>query len=205
MKNLLLPLLLVACDDPDPAVGATDSTPAAAPMPFEAVDLAGGWVSGCVDPGTGQALSLDFELTTETWSLEYRTYGDASCDTPFLTVHIEGPYELGERSVEVEDAREAEFLFAAKSVTPHSQDAADFLASTYGCDRPGFAVGEAADLAAGCPALGQYPVSGCDRDYDLVLLDGDVLHFGERPPDNDMCTSDKRPTQASSLGLIRPE
>jgi hypothetical protein len=67
----------------------------------------------------------------------------------------------------------------------------------------GLAVGKPADLAAGCAGLGQYPLSSCDRDYDLVSIDGDTLRFGERPADNNMCSEEKRPTATAGLAFQR--
>ncbi len=39
------------------------------------------------------------------------------------------------------------------------------------------------------------PVAVCPEDHDLLAIDdAGALRFGVRPPDNDMCTADKRPT-----------
>lgn len=159
------------------------------PQPGE---LAGDWASACVDPGNGQGFRLSFALTEDTWELAYDAFGDAACAVPFLTVNIAGPYTLGEPSESVPKAREGEFGFASKAVTPHNDAAVGFLQQA--CGREDFSVGQASDLGAGCAGLGAYPIAQCPSDHDLVFLSGDKLQFGQRPMDNNMCSPDKRPT-----------
>jgi hypothetical protein len=167
--------------------------------------LAGAWQSDCFATDSGSA-RLHFDLEAATWTLDYDTFGDATCGTPFLTVHIAGPYELMEASAMVAGAYEARFGFTEKTVTPHGAGAVGFLASLgEACGGAGTWVdGAARDvLATGCPMLGQYPASVCPADYDLVLLEGETLRFGQRPADNDMCTAADRPT-ALGLSVHRP-
>jgi hypothetical protein len=162
--------------------------------------IAGRWQSGCVNPGNNQAIELYFDLTDTTWKLDYVAFADASCATKNLTVHIEGGYELGKESDKVAGAIEGRFDFGSKTVTPHSEGAAAFLSQA--CGRGGFVANVAADLRDGCAGLGAYPVSSCPSDFDLVFLSGDVLNFGARPKDNNMCAPEKRPI-AKGLPLTR--
>lgn len=168
-------------------------------------DLRGGWTSQCVTPGNQQAFSLDFDIQSSTWSLDYAVYGEStSCATPFLTVGIQGPWAYQEPSSTVSGAWEARFGFTDKTVTPHSDAAVAFLSSAQGCNRGGFAVGVATSIfAEGCAGLGQYPGTACQADYDLVSLDQAGLQFGSRPANNDMCAPEKRPTALSGLALQR--
>ncbi len=168
-----------------------------------APDITGRWASECVS-ANGQNLTLEFDIEAAQWQLDYATFADASCEQPFFTVRIAGPWTLQQPSPEVSGAWEAEFGFAEKSVTPHVQAAAEFLASEQGCGREGFAVGEASDIyASGCAGLLQYPRAQCQADYDLVALVDGNLQFGARPTDNDMCTPQKRPTRLSGMPLMR--
>jgi hypothetical protein len=166
-----------------------------------AIDLAGRWQSACVDPGSGQALRLHFDLTGETWTLDYETFSDAACAAPLLTVHIEGPYDVTGASAAAPGAYEARFGFTRKTVTPRSDGAAAFLAQA--CGGGSFAAGTATDIAGGCAGLGMYPIASCAADYDLVARTGNRLQFGARPANNDMCTADKRPTALSPILLTR--
>ena len=180
---------------------AASSPSASAPQP---IDITGGWKSECTPMNDTQAFSLDFAIAAKTWGVDYVVFGDKACSSKFLTVHIEGPYEIDSSSATVPEAREAMFSFTKKTVTPHSAAAASYLASDAGCKLPGFANGVAQDITGtGCGALGQYPVAKCPADYDLVKLSGDTLTFGARPADNDMCTADKRPKALSAVASRR--
>jgi hypothetical protein len=162
--------------------------------------LVGHWASNCFATETGSA-RLDFDIATATWAVDYDTFGDATCGTPFVTVHIAGPYEVMGASAVVPGAHEARFGFTEKTVTPHGAGAVGFLSSLGdACGGAGvWADGTARDvLASGCPMLGQYPGTACAADYDLVSLDADTLRFGQRPADNDLCVPEHRP---SALGL----
>jgi len=167
-------------------------------------DLRGQWQSACAPMSATQAFTLDFDVADETWGLDYVVYGDAACGAKFLTVRIDGPYEIHGASDAVAGAHEARFGFTSKTVTPHSAAAAGYLSSEAGCNLPGFAEGVAKDIGqSGCANLGQRPIAACSADYDLVWVDGDALTFGARPADNDMCTDAKRPTALSTLASKR--
>jgi hypothetical protein len=183
--------------------GAAATPPADAPS-ASGPDLRGQWESDCVPGSAGQSLSLAFDIGPSDWALDYVTYGDAACSTPFLTVRIDGPYEIGPPSPVVPGAYEARFGFAHKTVTPHGAAAVGFLSSLSGCGSGSWTDGVAGDvLAAGCPGLGQRPLDACPADYDLVSIEGRSLRFGSRPADNDMCTPERRPTELSPLALHR--
>lgn len=164
--------------------------------------LAGRWTSACTVAGPQQVYTMQFDLTDTAWQLDYVAYGDAACTAKFLTVHIEGAYHLIMPSPTIAGAWNAEFAFTSKSVTPHSDAAAGFLASANGCNRAGFATGQATDiLDAGCAGLGAYPRATCSAEHDIVLRDGDTLRFGARPADGNLCTDDRRPTAPSPVVL----
>lgn len=183
--------------------GGTGGTMAMAP------DISGKWSSGCVGApqpdGSTQYLSLDFDITATDWALDYKVYGDMACATGFLTVHINGPYDLTGPSATVTDAWEGTFSFDAKTATPESDMAVGFLQSLGACGTGMFTAGSPTDiLTDGCAGLGMYPKAMCSSDSDLVQIDaGGKLHFGQRPADNNMCTPDKRPTMLSPLGLTK--
>lgn len=190
--------LLAACGasspNPQPETAGSSASP----------DLSGTFRSACTDTGGGQAITLDFVLTRTDWKLDYVTYGDSTCKAPFLTVHIEGPYALSEKSVAVPGAWNGRFGFSKKTVTPHGDGAVAFLASDNGCRDVSFTKDAPQDiLESGCAGLGQRPRGACSADYDLVSLEGDTLRFGDRPKDNDMCTEGKRPTALSALASTR--
>jgi len=189
---LALASLLTACGAPQTPAPAAPAAP----------DLTGRWTSACIPNGSGQHIQLRFAMTARDWTLDYVTYADAACATPFVTARIEGPYELGAPSA-VAGAFDGTFRFTRKTLRAHGAMAAGFLSSPQGCGRA-FAADTDVDITAqGCAGLGQQPVSACGQDYDLVSVDGDSLRFGQRPADNNMCTTERRPTALSPLAMTR--
>ena len=197
LRTLLAPCLFAMLS----SCASTATTPIANPA-TASLDLRGHWVSPCVPNGHGQHIKLDFTMTATAWALDYVTSGDAACASPFITARIEGPDEITGRSA-VPDASEASFRFTRKSLTAHDAMAAGFLSSPQGCGTA-FTAGVATDISAtGCAGLGQRPIAACGQDFDLVSVQGDALHFGNRPDDNDMCTAPRRPTALSPLAMQR--
>jgi hypothetical protein len=188
-----LHFLAVAC-------GGSDSTTDGRP------DIAAHWVSACVPTDSG-AITLDVVIDASHWKLDYDTYGDGACASHFVTIHIEGSYELTSSSSVVNGAWNARFGFDQKTVTPRGDAAVGFLTGLGdACGGGGtWSDGVARDVyASGCAMLGQYPSSSCMADFDLVSIDGSgLLHLGQRPADNNMCTEAKRPTALSPVGLTR--
>ena len=79
-----------------------------------------------------------------------------------------------------------------KTVTAHMEPAVDVIKQACGAEE--VTVGEALDISGGCAGLGAYPIADCGQDYDIVSLKDNVLGFGARPADNNMCSKEKRPT-----------
>lgn len=195
--TLALAPALAACVDTDQT--GTDQPPDDPAQ--HAPEIAGRWASTCVDPGTGQAIRLTFDISATAWALDYESFGDAACATPVLAVHIEGPYTLTQPSQIVPGAYEGRFGFTRKTVTPRSDGAAAFLAQA--CGGGTFTAGTATDIASGCAGLGAYPMTSCPADFDVVARTGDRLQFGARPGDNNMCTEERRPAALSPMMLER--
>lgn len=175
--------------------GCDDGEPAPAP----ALDLTGRYLSDCLSApqadGSTSYFVLDFDITDDAWAVDYTVFGDAACQSPLLTVRIDGPYEIGAPSELVEGAYEGTFAFTDKTITPHAEPIVSMLQSMDQCGTEPWVLGQPQSIyATGCAAFGQYPEASCAADHDLVKLDGDSLQFGARPADNDMCTPERRPT-----------
>lgn len=173
-----------------------------------APSIEGRWASTCLSSpqqdGSTNYFDLDFDIGAERWALDYVVHGDPQCSSRLLTVHIEGPYELGEPSKAVEGAHEGVFRFDSKTMTPHVEGLAAMLNDIQGCGEGTWAAGETKDVfEVGCPAFGQYPKAQCAADHDLVEVKGEAIHFGQRPADNDMCTPEKRPAALNPGGFAR--
>ncbi len=184
------------------ALEPTASGPAATPAATKP-NLVGAWESACVKNGD-TVLKLSFDIGSSDWKLDYATFADAECRVPFLTVRIEGDYQVTAQSAQANPGWEGRFGFTKKSAQAHMQAASDFLASPKGCGAGLFPIGAQVDVGKdGCAGLGQRPIASCEQDFDLVFQEGDRLAFGERPADNDLCTGDKRPTKKAGLELAR--
>ena len=173
----------------------------------EAPSLAGRYQSDCLPQpqadGTTQYARLDFDLSHDTWTLDYVVHGDAACATRLVGVRIEGPYELGEPAPGLEGAFQARFGFAKKTITPYVDGLVGAL-TAMGCGTTPWQLGQPQDvLEEGCAPFGQYPASRCAADYDVVALDAEGLQFGARPADNDLCTPEKRPTSLNPSVFVR--
>jgi hypothetical protein len=201
LSFVTLALLGVGCGTPAveaPAPGGATASPSP-----DKPNLVGKWESACVKNGD-TVLKLSFDIGASDWKLDYATFGDAECKVPFLTVRIEGDYQVTAPAAKASPAWEGRFGFTKKSAKAHMQAASDFLASAKGCGGGVFAVGAEVDVGQnGCAGLGQRPIASCKQDFDLVFQEGDTLAFGERPADNDMCTEEKRPAKKAGLVMAR--
>ena len=156
--------------------------------------MVGTWVSECfLNPSDGGFYQLSFELTADTWDLDYVAHANSDCDSPYITVEIAGDYVLEGASTSEAGARNAVFGFSTRTVTPNAADAVEVVNTA--CSTTDAAEGVALDISEGCTGLGAYPISECPADYDIVKLseDGTELSFGARPEDNNMCTPEARP------------
>jgi hypothetical protein len=170
--------------------------------------LAGRWISACAPSpqpdGSTQYIRLDFDIAEDDWALDYVVHGDAECTVPLVTVHVDGPYQLERPSASVDGAWEARLGFAHKTIRPEIDALRDVLNGIDGCGAADFETGVAQDVyESGCAPFGQYPRTACEADHDLVRVEGDALHFGARPADNDMCTAANRPASLSPLASLR--
>jgi hypothetical protein len=187
---VLLALPVFACSSSSGGAAASQS-------------LAGHWVSDTCEASGTNYLKRDFTITDTSWDLVVTVYGDAACGTKVLGATIGGDYTVGNASPDVPGARQAEFRFAHHTATPLAQPLVDLLTQNK-CGSGTWAIGQTQDiLAGGCAPIGVYPVASCPSDSDVVKLDGARLYFGNRPADNDMCATDKRPKALTSAAVVK--
>lgn len=165
--------------------------------------IEGTWTSAACESapdGNGGTLyfTRTFELTLDTWAIDFRTFGAEGCDpsSQLFVAEIGGPYTIGDASTEVDGAFEGYFAFETRTITPLSEGAVGFLESIAACGISEWTLDEAEDVQeSGCSALGLYPLEQCMGEYDLLALEGEELFFGARPADGNLCTEDRRPTE----------
>jgi hypothetical protein len=164
---------------------------AAAPTP---PDVTGQWASDCVAGATASEFrTIAFDNTADKWDLHVATFGDDKCAKRKSDLHIAGAYTIGAASTTVTDAWEGTFSFATLELTADDAKTAKALGKLCGIKK--MKAGKASDLSAkGCVALGVHPLAQCAADNDIVAVQSGKLRFGVRPADNDLCTTDKRPT-----------
>lgn len=169
----------------------------------KAPKIDGTWASpACESMPDGKGGSMHFKrvfkIAKSGWTLDFSTYGDASCAeaSKMVTVDIDGAYELGKPSAKVSGGTEARFFFAHRKATAKSDGAAGWLNSVQACGKSDWKAGQAVDIdASGCPQLGAYPKKMCAGEFDVVKRDGDDLYFGNRPADGNLCSQDRRPSE----------
>jgi hypothetical protein len=182
------------------AVLAMTSCPAAQLVPTTTTkpSLAGAWQSACLPlsrhDDVVEAVTLTYGLTSTLWSLDLALFDDADCTLPFGTIHTDGGWIFERPSTSVAGAWDIRLDVRNQTVTPHADAFVSFLQANHcgvehGVDR----ISDMFEMA--CPALGLQPVPSCPAAYDIVVVDGDALRFGERDPREPRCHESARPTR----------
>lgn len=175
-------------------------------VPFHEKDLVGQWNSPSCESATGgdgnpYYYTRSFDLTEESWSIDFVLFGDSACTVKLSTATIGGAYELLENSETVEGARLADFQREILTVTAHTADMAGYFESS-GCGTGTWSVDVSMDVAStGCAPLGLEANTTCPTEFDLVKLEGDSLYFGDRSAG--MCDEAKRTTSVQSVPVVR--
>lgn len=156
-----------------------------------ASDYSGEWISVAPENlGNGTFGQRYFNLTDDTWEVKFKLYLDSTLTIPVFQFRGVGKYKIQNNSTVVEGAKNALFDFEKKYITllTDNQD----LVKNFGFSNCGLDKNIEKDITAeGCSFLVSKAV--CSQEYDLLKLEKDVLYFGMRPADGDMCTEANRP------------
>lgn len=127
------------------------------------------------------------------WGLVFTMGLDPKLENQVFQFRIFGRYEVQNPSTVVAGAFETLFWEDKILVTALTED--ENLVADFGLGDCTLGYQVETDISAtGCAFWA--PLSECNEDHDLVLLDeAGRLYFGERPEDNNMCTPDRRPTK----------
>jgi len=133
-----------------------------------------------------------FTFDKGTWTLNFTLGLDPNLENKVFEFRTVGTYSVLNPSSVLDNAYNALFLEDKKFLTLKTDDPA--LIQAFGFSDCGLTPNEEKDISAtGCSAWAA--VTECNEDHDLLSLDDEgLLYFGVRPPDNNMCTEDKRPT-----------
>lgn len=144
------------------------------------------------DWGRGSFGTREFTFDKGRWTLKFVLALDSEMKNQVFVFRTIGTYQVLEKSNKVANAYNALFLEEKKFVTLKTAD--EKLAQAFGLSQCGFVKDEEKDVSiTGCSLW--KPVKECNEDHDLLSLDKKGrLYFGLRPPDNNMCSADRRPT-----------
>jgi hypothetical protein len=170
---------------------------------IETTDLLGKWVSAALEPNTNPDGSVTYVKREFTfpggnqWSLLFSGFGDAGGTFPLLTGRAVGTFDLGEPSVAVPGAREANFHFSKKYFTVFYQGIVDMF---NGGSTGDWKVGVERDISeTGCPFFPS--VAQAAQEYDLLKFDAPNLYFGDRS--QDLSIRANRPTKLIAYPVIQ--
>ncbi len=153
--------------------------------------LVGTFHSPKVEQWYGGYGTREFVFSDGRWSLTFVHALDRGMTRRTFQFRTGGPYRVGDPSTVVEGAFRTvldEDWKHLTLLTPVPE-----LAAAMGMADCGLTVNLEKDISkSGCAAW--RPVAECGEDHDLLALSDEGLHFGVRPADNDMCTSDRTPT-----------
>lgn len=153
-----------------------------------------------VDWGRGTFGTREFTFDKGKWTLKFVLALDPEMKNQVFVFRTLGTFKVLDQSTIVPNAYNALFLEDKKWVTLKTTD--EKLAQAFGLASCNFVVDVEKDISiTGCSLW--KAVKDCNEDHDLLSLDKEgKLYFGVRPPDNNMCTADKRPT-ALNLPVVR--
>jgi len=152
--------------------------------------LSGTYVSPVPERWYGGFGTREFSFENGRWTLSFVHALDADMQVRTFRFRTGGPYAIDAASAIVPGAYEGRFTESQKFVTLLSDDVG--IVQAFGFTECGLIVGVEVDISeTGCGSW--KPVADCGIDHDLFAKDEAGVHFGQRPPDNDLCTPDKRP------------
>lgn len=144
-----------------------------------------------VDWGQGTFGKREFTFKDGNWSLKFILAFDPEMKNQIFVFRTVGTYSVLDKSKVVDGAYNALFIENKKFVTLKT-DIPDIIQGFgfSGCDLTRDVEEDISE--SGCSLWKS--VADCSEDHDLLKMEVDgKLYFGVRPPDNDMCTAEKRP------------
>ncbi len=133
-----------------------------------------------------------FSFEKGKWTLVFTLGLDPTLQQKVFQFRTFGTYQVLDQSTTVPEAYNALFLEEKKFLTLLTEEPQ--LIEAFGFSDCQLAPGVEKDISLdGCALWAAVDI--CNEDHDLLALDAEgLLYFGLRPPDNNMCTADRRPT-----------
>ena len=167
-------------------------------------DIRGAWASERCETfrnaDGASNLKRGLRVDEETWRMRIDFYADEDCANALFGLEVEGPYDLGPKSMTLRDATTARFDLRTITLFAMSPESAAAFEKA-GCGSGGWTTGEGQVVSErGC--LGLVPTIGeCPVEYDIVKIEDGRLYFGDRS--QGLCVPDRYPESFAPLPLTR--
>jgi len=152
----------------------------------------GQWTSvGPENLGNGTYGTRYFNLSEENWEVKFKLFLDSTLTIPVFQFRGVGKYQIQTPSAVLGGADDALFGFTHKFLTLLTGN--QEVINSFGFASCALEMGNEKDITAeGCSFFAAKEV--CGQEYDLLKLENNLLYFGKRPAEGDMCTEKDRPT-----------
>lgn len=167
-------------------------------------DVRGAWASASCETfrnaDGASNLKRTLRVDEESWRMKIVFYADEDCAKELFGLEVEGPYDLGPKSMEIRDATTARFDLRTITLFAMSPESAATFEKA-GCGSGRWTVGEGQAVSErGC--LGLVPTVGaCPVEYDIVKIEDGRLYLGDRS--QGLCVPDRYPQSFAPMPLER--
>lgn len=167
-----------------------------------ALAVEGRWQSSIPEAlGAGGFLTRNFRFERDTWVLEYTLYADAAGKSPILAGRVGGTFAVS-NTPGLSGAYPTLFHFEYRQLAPLNAQMEATLGKA-GCGKGKWRRGAFQDVtAAGCAAVRVPALADCPTEFDLAVVDGDILRLGARTTGS-LCGWKMRAQAATAAPLDR--
>lgn len=168
-------------------------------------DIRGTWSSvACEQTPGGQGRILGLKRTYAFTGGEWRTridyFAEATCENATFSIELKGPYELGDKSTDVENATHGEFNVSSIQLTPHLPDVAQVFEQS-GCGKTQWETGIPKEVGeTGCLSFSP-KISDCPAIFNLIKRENDRLYSADNVEGQGLCKRGEWPKTLNPAAL----
>jgi len=170
-------------------------------------DIRGTWSSIACEPTPGGndrsiGLKRTYDLSGGEWKTRVDYFIEPECKTPTFSVEMKGPYELGDKSKEIQDATHGEFNITSIKLTPRLAEVAQVFEQSH-CGNTQWEVDEASQVGD-TGWIGFTPKSSdCPILFNTVKRDGDSLYWSDNVQGQGLCKRGEWPKELNPAALSK--